>query len=514
MCGIWGSVRVIPEGNNSDFCKIRHRGPDKSKIEVIDNVFLGFHRLSMNDESDNGMGPYKYKETYCVSNGEIYNWEELKEEYLRTYDFKSKCDTEVLLYLYDCFGKDINKVIEKLDGEYAFVIFDKSKGCLYCCCDELSTRPLFLAKDKENNIFFSSELIGINNELKELIRIPGNTMYIIDIKSQSMEKVKREPEREKIVNIYPDHKKLRELIISNVSKKLYTKGSNREQGFFLSGGLDSSLIASIAARLLYPKRIKTFSFGFDERAPDLEYARVVSSHINSEHHEILIDKQETFDNLPSIIKQTGTWDQTTIRASSVLYMATKWIKENHPEICVMMTGELADEIFGSYLYFFKSPSNEEFTKERKRLLENVHNFDGLRCDRVLAGFGIEGRYPYFSKEILKYIDCIDPEYLNPVKTGLEKKCLREAFTDYLPNSIIMRRKEALSDGTSHSSSWKDFIKDKIHGNSLYKEDSYYKKIFKEYYPGSLKEETIPFKWMPKWQNPELVDSSATMLNLE
>jgi asparagine synthase (glutamine-hydrolysing) len=542
MCGILCMVSKIRGGNIQTFInqfnKLSHRGPDSSKSSFIpdgENVIsLGFHRLAINDSTSLGMGPFEFQGMYCIANGEIYNWKKLAKEYLSDYTFNSDCDTEILLYLYHYFDKDVYKLCNVLDGEYSFVIYDQTIETIHCCTDELSTRPVYIGKtkkDEEEVLWFSSELIGIpSDNLTNLIRVQGGTCHTIKLPGKDNSTLEEYVYYKINTNVgqeTPNLDHLQKLLVENVEKKLYSSiNYKKQQGFFLSGGLDSSLIASIASLSVYPDKIKTFSFGFDSNAPDLGYAKKVSEFIGSEHYEIIFSMQDTFDNLDEIIKILGSYDQTTVRASSALYMGTKWIKEKFPDISVMITGELSDELFGSYLYMFKAPNDQEFTKERHNLLENVHNFDGLRCDRICAHFGIEARYPFFSRQLLDYINSIDPSYLAPSNSGVEKNILRQAFkSNWLPKDVLNRQKEALSDGTSENSSWKDFIKEKCKSHTLIcdgngngdgnetLEDLLYKKIFDKHYPNELQANTIPYKWMPKWICLDSInhDSSASLL---
>jgi len=303
----------------------------------------------------------------------------------------------------------------------------------------------------------------------------------------------------------------------------------RDHGFFLSGGLDSSITASVAARLRHPRRIKTFTVGFSEDATDVIFARKVAAHINSEHHEIIVSQEDALKYLEEIIKALGTFDQTTIRASTPLFLATKWIKEKYPDLYIMYNGELADELLGGYLYFRSAPSAADHKAECIRRLQAVHNYDGLRCDRVCSWFGIEARFPFFSKTLLDFVMSLPPSYLNPSDhDGVEKFMFRDAFRDdgYLPNEVLWRTKNALSDATSVKSSWKDKLKEFTsrevsdeefeartkwtHVTPDTKEDVYYRKIFDKYY--AQYETTIPYKWLPLWCG-DVKDSSASVLSV-
>jgi len=319
---------------------------------------------------------------------------------------------------------------------------------------------------------------------------------------------------------------LRDIFIQNVKDKIHY--GSREDGFFLSGGLDSSLVAGIAAKIRYPTRLRTFTCGFSADASDIVFARQVAKHINSEHHEIILKEEEGIAAVEEIVRILGTFDQTTIRASIPLYLATKWIKQNYPGIYILYNGELADELLGGYLYFRNAPSAFDHRAESIRRLNAVHNFDGLRCDRVCSSNSIEARFPFFSKSLLDFVMSCPPKYFNPKDNGgIEKKIMRDAFKDtgYIPDTILWRTKNALSDATSVKSSWKDKLKaytnskvsdeefatrDKwTHTTPDTKEDYFYRTIFEKYYPGSAAT-TIPYKWLPLWCG-DVTDSSASVL---
>lgn len=531
MCGIW----VYLSNNHItsskyrqllvNFAKIGHRGPNSSEIiKVNDKLLIGFHRLSIVDPSMKGMAPFELENIIWVGNGEIYNYEKIIKEY--NLQIKSNCDTEVIGHIYNN-SKDMKYTTNELDGEFAIVLYDKLKEQIYYATDQLSMRPLFIVKYSSGDICLSSELIGLNNkDCIDIFRVPANCWGYINIHDMSIN-------QNNICPLYLDnydysridaYSILEKKLVKNIHKKIH-KGT-RDFGFFLSGGIDSSIIASVSSKYLYPQRIKTFTIGFSEDATDVKYARLVAKHINSDHHEIIINMDETIKHLDEIIHVLGTFDETTIRASSPLFMGTKIIKERFPEIYIMYNGELADELFGSYLYFAGAPSSIEHFDERIHLLQNVHNFDGLRCDRVMSWFGIEARYGFFGKDLLKFALGLPADYFNAnMNDGIEKKILRDAFVNYLPREVVWRTKNALSDATSVKSGWKEQLKK--YTNSMItddeferrfidfpyitpdsKENYYYRKIFDKYYKNF--EKTIPYKWTPKWVD-NITDSSASCL---
>jgi asparagine synthase (glutamine-hydrolysing) len=289
-------------------------------------------------------------------------------------------------------------------------------------------------------------------------------------------------------------------------------------------------VAGVAAKLRAPRKLNTFTVGFSPEASDVVYARLVAKHIGSNHHEIIISEEDGIAHLEEIIKVLGTFDQTTVRASTPLYLATKWIKAKYPDIYIMYNGELADELQGGYLYFRNAPTPQAHRDESIRRLAAVHNFDGLRCDRVCAAWSIEARFPFFSRALLDFVLSLPPEYLAPSNfNGTEKRLIRDAFQglDYIPEEVLWRTKNALSDATSVKSSWKEKLKSTIdlkitdeefqskhntysHAPPDTKEDLFYRTIFEKYYSGYSN--TIPYKWLPLWCG-DVKDSSASLLGV-
>jgi len=541
MCGIWAflsSINLTPERKQElekIFSAMFHRGPNASRFNTYNNNCLGFHRLAIVDPSMNGMGPFEYQDLVCLANAEIYNYVKLEEELKEKHNdkFNSYCDTEVILPLFDYLKRDIVELCKRLDGEFAFIIYERSKNCLYFATDEISMRPLFVGVAPDG-VVLSSELSSITGLGTKVERIGSGQYGVIQNCSDPFSdalnfKYYYSFIRPRLDISFEDAKtRIREIFIQNVKDKIHY--GTRNDGFYLSGGLDSSLVAGVAAKLRAPRKLNTFTVGFSPEASDVIYARLVAQHIGSNHHEIIISEEDGFDQLEEIIKYLGTFDQTTVRASTPLYLATKWIKKKYPDIYIMYNGELADELQGGYLYFRNAPNCEAHREESIRLLAAVHNFDGLRCDRVCASNSIEARFPFFSKTLLNFVLSLPPEYLAPSQfKGTEKYLIRDAFRDlgYIPEEVLWRTKNALSDATSVKSSWKDKLKtgiDKIisdeefisqrahftHATPDTKEDYYYRKIFEKYYPGYSN--TIPYKWLPLWCG-DVKDSSASVLGV-
>ena len=566
MCGIWGllSLSKIEYNLNDLFVKfntIKERGPDKSTFIVNDNYIIGFHRLAIMDTSVQGDQPFSitFKENnrlrtvYLTCNGEIYNFKELKEsievkEYCEkiNYNYRSNSDCEVLLVLYlmHTENNNLDDMLNKLNGEYAFAVFDISENLedkdykLYLARDRFGIRPLFYSKLDDNTIVYGSEM-------KSLVGINNNKVEVFDPRSSQMW-FKKEDKLENISKLYyavgnlpmvvnPElsdvYRMIRDTLISSVKLRLQ---SDREIGCLLSGGLDSSLIASIASTELKKegKQLRTFSIGMPD-SPDVHYAKIVAKHIDSIHTNIEIPDEVWINSIEKIVKVTETFDITTIRASTGQYLISKWISEN-TDIKVLLIGDGSDEATGGYLYFHKAPNDKELHFECKRLLHYIHYFDVLRADRGVASNGLEARVPYLDYNFIDLYIHIDSRLRVPTKHNnviYEKYLLRKAFNDgnYLPDCVLWRRKEAFSDGiSSHTKSWYEIIQEKINLNMSdeyfeenrlkyknfliphTKEALYYHEIYDKYYPNQYA--ICPYYWLPKWVD-NATDPSARTLKI-
>ena len=522
MCGIFAlfckNKFYTLDTINKAFQQIKHRGPDSSSIiEVKHNIWLGFHRLSINDLSDKGMQPFNIGKIFLICNGEIYNSAVLKREY--KLDTISNSDCEVIIHLYKKFG--IYETIKKLHGVFSFALFDLENSVTYCAIDRIGVRPLFYQIDDNLNFCLSSEAKGMDGiNLNTINQLRAGHILEITDNSYGFSCYYSLP---KCLYFKGNLDDLRNKLINSVKLRLM---SDRPIGCLLSGGLDSSLIASILAKH-FGLKLNTFTIGFED-STDLEYARKVSEFIGSTHHEIIIKYEDVIKRIPEIIKSIETYDITTIRASTAMYLASEYIKKNFDNP-VIFSGEGADEILGGYLYFHSSPNISEFEKESRRVSRDLQFFDVLRADRCTAAHGLELRVPFLDQDFVKYCFEVDPEFKKPVN-NIEKYCLRKAFEGYLPHDILWRKKEALSDGVGgikkpwfkyiqefariHFSQYftqSDFIKSqeiaKICNLKHYmsEESLYYYKVFKETYNF----EPIPYYWMPRWN--DVNDPSARIL---
>ena len=500
--------------------KLTHRGPDEYLSRYYNsNVMCGFHRLAIVD-TISGMQPFETERYVCMVNGEIYNYKELTIKYDLIVNFRSDCEVVIPLFLK--FDKNISKLCDTLDGEFAFVIYDTLHNKVFFGVDEIRTRPLFLGVN-ENEFIISSEQKSLIT-CQDIIPIPSGHHGVIE--NMTYRFFKYYEFIKPVISVESPHLILKNLLTNNVKKKL---SYERDSGFLLSGGLDSSLVCGIASSLSYPNKIRTFTVGFDENATDVVAARNVAKHIDSIHTEFIFTYKEGLDMLKSVIYANESWDQTTTRASIPMSLMCREIKKKHPEMAIIFSGELSDEIFMGYLEWIKSPSLAESKEHLIRRVRDVTYFDGLRADRTITSYGMELRLPFFSRELLDFVLSLDPKLLDPkYNDGMEKYLLRRAFSDneYIPDDILWRKKMALSDATSivGATSWKEKLKsfaDREIADSRFnarellypnntpqtKEDMLYREIFEEY---TFNDECIPYKWLPNWSEGQ-TDSSATEL---
>jgi len=541
MCGIFCYINNNNTTFNTpklleNFNKIGVRGPDNSQYIIKNNIFLGFHRLCINDLTNVGNQPMKYKDYYLICNGEIFNHLNIKD----TFRFKptSNSDCEIILHLYDHLINDnvnynvndnvndnvIHKLCNHLDGEFSFILYDSKLKKIYIARDPYGVRPLFIGTTENNDYVFSSELKGMNNLVKSSEQfIPGSYMILDNTLDNKLN-----------LNYHKYHKinynKLNfnnELIYDNLNK-VFRKAvykrmmSDKEICSLLSGGLDSSLVAAIVSDKLGPYKLKTFSIGI-KGSPDLKYAKIVADHIKSIHYSIELSEKEFLDAIETVIVSIESYDTTTVRASVGNYLVSKYIKDN-TDCKVVFNGDYADEVCGGYKYFKKTDNDEMFHNECIRLLNDIHYFDCLRSDRSISNNGLEARVPFADKDFVNYYLSINPE-LRKSFNNIEKYTLRQAFSkdNLLPDAVLWRSKEAFSDGiTSETRSWhtiiKEFVDLKIsdeyfeknknkyeHNIPILKESFYYREIFEKHYNGFSN--VIPYFWMPLWCD-ETNDPSA------
>ena len=518
MCGIIAYTGFDTKTKRKlqlSFAQISYRGPDKTIIKDIGkDGFFGFHRLRIIDTSSQGDQPFSYQESHAICNGEIFNYQEIKQKFAG-FQFKSESDCEVLLPLFLKSGDYVSKTRE-LDGEFAFVLKIGKKWI--AGRDPMGIRPLFYGKDKSGEFYFASEAKVLIDFCEDVYPFPpGYIMVDGELKC------------------YHDHSESREKMDLTESKSLelihdlFTKAVEKRleadvpMGFLLSGGLDSSLVCSIAARFS-DKPIKTFAIGIEDGPIDTKYAKIVADYLGTDHTEVLFSKDDIFNSLKELIFKLETWDITTIRAAMGMYLLTKYISKE-TDIKVLMTGEVSDEIFG-YKYTDFAPSPEEFQKEAQKRVRELYVYDVLRADRCIAGKSIEARVPFSDKYFVDMVMSI-PAKLKMNTKGEGKYLLRKSFDrdGYLPKEILWREKAAFSDAVGHASvdylkefaeelygdDWQKSAKKYDHGTPFTKESLLYREIFEEHLPGRGK--LILDFWMPNksWEGCQVDDPSARAL---
>ncbi|MFC4687015.1 asparagine synthase B [Epilithonimonas pallida] len=490
--------------------KIRHRGPDWSGIYQHDNVIFSHERLAIVDPTS-GKQPLftKDKKVALAVNGEIYNHQELRKEF-PDYEFLTQSDCEVILALYKRDGKNF---LEKLNGIFAFALYDEENDAYLIGRDHMGIVPLYMGWDKSGSFYVASELKsleGVCNKIEEFL--PGHFLYSKD--GQELQQwYKRDWEEfENVKDSATDISAIRKGLEEAVHRQLM---SDVPYGVLLSGGLDSTIIAAVTAKFArqriesgdtqeawYP-RLHSFAVGL-EGSPDLAAARKAADHIGSVHHEIKYTVQEGLDAIKDVIYHLETYDVTTIRASTPMYLLARVIKSMG--IKMVLSGEGSDELFGGYLYFHKAPSAQAFHEETVRKLGKLHLYDCLRANKSLMAWGIEGRVPFLDKEFMDVAMTINPKDKMVTPERMEKWVLRKAFEDILPESIAWRQKEQFSDGVGYS--WIDTLKqiaedevtDEMMTNAKFrfpintpmsKEEYRYRTIFEEHFPSDSAASCVP-----------------------
>ncbi|AGC01872.1 asparagine synthase [Acanthamoeba polyphaga moumouvirus] len=540
MCGIFCLLKY--DGEEIDLekaikCleKLSARGPDSLSYKYIQvnekiRLFLGFTRLAIMDTSSAGVQPFQNEDDYIICNGEIYNFKDLAEKY--NISMSSQCDCEILLPLFKKVGF-VDMISKNLDAEFATVLFDSKNKKLYAARDRYGVRPLYYGYNKKDNtIAFGSELKSLHSIMEHVEQLKPNLYAEINLEQirdlnnfhdylhqyYDFNKLTASEYNNNVENI---KMKIRDIFTRAVKKRLE---SDRPIGFLLSGGLDSSLIVSIATKILGPEKIVCFSIGLPG-SPDVEAAKCVVKYLGiKEHHIVPFTIEQGIEQIPTVIYTIETYDITTIRASTPQYIMAKYIHDN-TNIRVLLSGEGSDEIHGSYKYMRFAPNSEEFHWETIRLLEELCYFDNKRTDRSMADNGLEVRVPFLDYEYVEFITSIDPNLLMYRKDYLEKKIIRDAFIGYLPDKVLYRPKEAFSDAVSSQNvNWYKNIQEiannsitnaeleinpYIHNKPEIKEALYYRRIFDNIYPG--RDNVLPHYWLPRFQTKKISDPSATVL---
>ena len=518
MCSIMGMEGyAIPSGKFSDaFLQTVSRGPDMSKVVDVGQGVLAFHRLAIMGLHEEGMQPFERNGSYVVCNGEIYGFRALKQRLIEEgYTFVSDSDSEIILPLYEKYGFDL---FDKLDAEYALIIYDGKKKKFVAARDPIGIRPLFYGYTP-SGIIFASEPKNLTPICDKIYPFPPGHYYdgekfvcyrdITEVKMYVTDDV------ETVC------KNIKEKLLKGIEKRL---DADAPVGFLLSGGLDSSLVCAVAQKIL-KKKIRTYAIGMKEDAIDLKYAKEVADYIGSDHTEVIITKEDVLSSLEEVVKLLATYDITTIRASVGMYLVCKYIHE-HTDVRVLLTGEISDELFG-YKYTDFAPSAEEFQKEAVKRIRELYMYDVLRADRCISVNSMEARVPFGDLDFVKYVMSIDPaKKMNVYNKG--KYLLRHAFEgDYLPHDILFREKAAFSDAVGHSlvnhikayaeclytdAEFEEKRKKYSFATPFTKESLLYRELFEKYYPDNA--EMVKDFWMPNktWEGCNVNDPSARVLS--
>ena len=563
MCGIWSFINLKCKNLDivrlfRDFCNLKHRGPDNSYFESYKNVTIGFHRLAIVDDTFNSNQPFiledEHRTVIFICNGEIYNYKELIEKYNLPSYIKNDC--LVLPEYYMNMLKhnqpnqpnqlnqpnDFNSFIkEDVKGEFAFMLFEfdrfKNLKKVIAGRDEIGIRPLYYHPytNESTNLFFMSEVKGALTFSDNIAEFPPGHIitYNIDELCNVQVAMYNFTTVFNTLSIFTDEKAqlydIQQSVISSVRRRL---NADRPFAFLLSGGIDSSLVAALSAKIL-GKPIHTFCCGMNE-GTDLKFARIVAKHIGSNHKEVFFTPQEGLDAIYDVIRTIESWDTTTVRASVGQYLVSKYIG-THTDCKVVMVGEGPDEVCSSYLFNWYAPNGEELGKSAIDYVKNINYYDVKRSDRCISRWGLEGRVPLLDPEFISAYWKIPAEKRMPTYKNMEKWWLREAFnnTGILPDAILWRKKEAFSDGVSGEKSWfkiiQEWISDKVTdedlaGAAIYpyctpqtKEAYYYRRIFCEIF-GENRQKIIPGYWQPKWSSDgkevtSYIDPSARVLGV-
>ena len=535
MCGIVGIFNVKEQSQQMRqkalkmSQKIRHRGPDWSGIYCGGSAILAHERLSIVDPESGGQPLFSpdHKQVLAV-NGEIYNHQEIRRHYAGKYDFQTGSDCEVILALYREKGIDF---LEDLSGIFAFALYDQEADEFLIARDPIGVIPLYIGCDADGKVYVASELKALEGQCEHYEPfLPGHYVHgrIEELKSGKIEEnfnsstlkpynLKRYYQRDWMeYDAVKDNpasvEAIHDALEGAVKRQLM---SDVPYGVLLSGGLDSSVISAIAEKYsemrieddsktkAYWPRLHSFAVGL-KGAPDLAKAKLVADHIGTVHHEINYTIQEGLDAIRDVIYYIETYDVTTVRASTPMYLLARVIKSMG--IKMVLSGEGADEIFGGYLYFHKAPTAKDFHEETVRKLSKLHLYDCLRANKSLSAWGVEGRVPFLDKEFLDVAMRTNPAAkMCPGKT-VEKKIVREAFAYMLPEAVAWRQKEQFSDGVGYS--WIDTLKQitseavtdeqMAHAAERFpinppknKEEYYYRSIFAEHFPSNSAALSVP-----------------------
>ena len=490
--------------------KIRHRGPDWSGIYSNSKAILAHERLAIVDPTSGKQPLFSEDQSLVLAaNGEIYNHRELRKQFEGSYHFQTESDCEVLLALYQQKGADF---VDDLNGIFAFAIYDTQKDSYFIARDHMGIIPLYMGWDAQGTFYVSSELKGLEGVCTKIELFPPGH-YLESGSSEPVQWYKRDwDEYDTVKDNETSIEDLHDALSAAVKRQLM---SDVPYGVLLSGGLDSSITSALAKQYAAKRvesdnqqaawwpQLHSFSVGL-EGSPDLKAARKVADHIGTVHHEIKFTIQEGLDAIKDVIYHLETYDITTIRASTPMFLMARAIKSLG--IKMVLSGEGADELFGGYLYFHKAPTAKDFHEETVRKLQKLHQYDCLRANKSLAAWGIEGRVPFLDKEFMEVAMRLNPKDKMITEDRMEKWVVRKAFESYLPESIAWRQKEQFSDGVGYSwiDTLKELVDEKVTDEQMEnahfrfpvqtpqnKEEFYYRSIFEGHFPSEAAALSVP-----------------------
>ena len=565
MCGIWSLINLLRRKQGldysynynvfsqfQDFCNLKHRGPDNTYFETYNSVTIGFHRLAIMDDTFSSNQPFILEDdnrtVIFICNGEIYNFKELIENYKMGSYIKNDCMVIPKAYMdmaRQGVTNDFNRWIkDEVKGEFAFILyeFDRLKNLKKVIVgrDEIGVRPLYYTPDTTDTLLFTSEIKGGLSQPHKITEFPPGHIFTYNL--DELDNLTCDAydfstvynTTSEIIPYEPVHlEAVQQAVLNSIRRRLC---ADKPLAFLLSGGVDSSLVAAISAKIL-GKPIRTFccSLGGENEGTDLQFARKVAKHIGSTHTEVFFTPEEGIAAIPDVIRTIESWDTTSVRASVSQYLVSKWIGQN-TDCKVVMVGEGPDEVCSSYLFNWYCPNGTALHNCAKDYVKNIHYYDVKRADRCICRWGLEGRVPLLDPEFIKAYWKIPGAARMPAYKNMEKWWLREAFSGsgLLPDEVLWRKKEAFSDGVSGEKSWYQIIQEHVDGlisdeefataSTRYpyctpqtKEAFYYRKVFCQIF-GEERQEVIPGFWQPKWnkQGQEVtayIDPSARVLGI-
>ena len=490
--------------------RIRHRGPDWTGIFSNEKALMGHERLAIVDPTSGNQPLYSENGRYVLAaNGEIYNHQELRQQFEGKYNFATASDCEVILALYQEKGPAF---VDEMNGIFGFAIYDTQEDSYYIARDHMGIIPLYMGWDQHGTFYVASELKALEGVCTKIELFPPGHYYHSKDKAPVRWYTRDWMEFDAVKENTTSIEDIHDALADAVHRQLM---SDVPYGVLLSGGLDSSVTSALAKRFAAKRvesgdeqtawwpQLHSFSVGL-EGSPDLAAAQKVAEHIGTVHHEIKFTIQEGLDAIRDVIYHLETYDITTVRASTPMYLMARAIKALG--IKMVLSGEGADELFGGYLYFHKAPTAKDFHEETVRKLDKLHQYDCLRANKSLAAWGIEGRVPFLDKEFMDVAMRINPQDKMINKERMEKWVVRKAFENYLPESVAWRQKEQFSDGVGYS--WIDTLKEVVEeavsdeqmANAHYrfpaqtpqnKEEFYYRSIFEEHFPSEAAALSVP-----------------------